>query len=117
MLGERFRVHRLDERDLDVRVSILGRAREAVRQCLRAAAALAGENDVEAVRGICESGRASADNLADRFLDARDGLLMHPAAPIDDAIDGRSADARAGGHIGDFGSSVEHTGSLRRILM
>jgi hypothetical protein len=51
--------------------------------------------------------RSVADNAADGFLDARDRLLMHASAPVDDAVDGRGADARPGSDIGQFRTACQ----------
>jgi len=85
---------------------MFGGAREGIREGLRAAAALTGKNDVEAVCRI-KSRRAPADDFADRVLDACERLLMYAATPIDDAVDCRRADTRARGHVGDFGSALK----------
>ena len=55
---------------------------------------------------------AAADDFADRLLDARGRLLMHAATAVNDPIDRRGADTRAGGDIGDFWSAFEHRTSL-----
>ena len=72
--GERRRVHRLDERDLDVRARLLGDARERIGERLGAAAALAREHGIEPLRCVdrWRGGARRAGKLADRLLDTRD---------------------------------------------
>ncbi len=116
-LGERRRVHRLDERYLDVRTRFLRDAREGIGERFRAAAALTREHRIEPLRCVDRwRGRPTAtDDLADRFLDARDRLLMDAAAPIDHAIDGRGADTSTRRNGGDLGSAFEHGDGILMI--
>ena len=100
LIGERCRIHALDERDAGLCAAAFAGPRNGVSQHLGRAAGVGGQEDVEGC-GVSRPAAIDGNDLADGLFDRRNGLLAYAAASIDDAIDGSSADAGAGRYLGD----------------
>ena len=108
-IGERRRIDALDRHDLDIHTMCRARVGQRFGKNLGRPARMRGKEDVEASAGARRdpvAGIATRD-LANGLLNPRDRFLMDAAAPVDDPVNGRRADAGLGGNIGDLGPACE----------